>query len=835
MGIALRLLYLATPTLDSDQAIFGLMARHILHGERPWFQWGVHYMGALECYVAAAYMALLGPTRFALKLAPASFSLLFAYAAYAFGVAAGDRRVGLWAAALACLGVPYFIETSLRAEVYIEVLALGTIALVLALRAVTQQHGPRLARELALLGLVLGLAFWEQVNAVFYGSAIVLFWLVERPSLLRAAALWALPSFVLGSAPFWYEVATNGFALASNPKPVLFAERLTETLQTRLPMILASSGPLAKWLIAAHVASLGILLTIALRPNGAKPRAARLLVAYGAIAFLGYVASPFSGVKTLRYLIPLYTVFMIAPALALGELASGGSVVRRGSAVAIGLAMLASQAGPAIARAPVLDRVQLAHYLDGAESDRRLLSHLESLGLHEIYVADYWQSARWMFDAGERFTFATPFIDRRSEYLDAVDGSPRPAFLFDDDEQARAFESTLRLGGARYSKVALEGNLLYWNVLAAAGRGAEIPIVAATASTNSTDAMLASDRDAATRWESLAPQRRGMWFQVDLGAPRDVSEISLWPRSRNEMPRGLRVEVSLDGVGWNTVDQAHALWNPLSWGQGRPLPALDGWVVARFAETRCRWIRLVTLGGDEDDWGIAEIIVRGPPLDAPALSEIPPRGNGALFADPVIAARIPGAVRHWQGHVLPRHESLRDVSMVGPDDEILVPASDPLARDGADPRIGAVARSRRSFGGYALLGGIHLETDRWTRLSPTAWSEDRHSGSAWLDAGRVVAVAGVIVEHREAASSYPRGLVAEASSNGVDWGEPVPLQPRPDGLLWAGEQLMGTSLTRRIFLFPSPVNARFLRLAASPRHDHFPWVVRKATLLLPPP
>ena len=43
-GFALRLAYLATPGLDSDQAIFGLMAMHILRGE-----WSP-FLGAVEIW-----------------------------------------------------------------------------------------------------------------------------------------------------------------------------------------------------------------------------------------------------------------------------------------------------------------------------------------------------------------------------------------------------------------------------------------------------------------------------------------------------------------------------------------------------------------------------------------------------------------------------------------------------------------------------------------------------------------------------------------------------------------------------------------------------------------
>src|SRR5947207_8669544 len=78
----LRLGYLATPGLDSDGAIFGLMAIHILRGELPIFQWGLQYMGTIESFVAAPLMLVFGPTRFALDLSPVIFNMLFLYAVY---------------------------------------------------------------------------------------------------------------------------------------------------------------------------------------------------------------------------------------------------------------------------------------------------------------------------------------------------------------------------------------------------------------------------------------------------------------------------------------------------------------------------------------------------------------------------------------------------------------------------------------------------------------------------------------------------------------------------------------------------------------------------------
>ncbi|MBE0690593.1 MAG: hypothetical protein IH587_10785, partial [Anaerolineae bacterium] len=68
LGIALivaiigRILLLLSNTVSfhSDEAIVGLMARHILAGERPTFFFGQAYMGSLDAWLVALGFRLLG-------------------------------------------------------------------------------------------------------------------------------------------------------------------------------------------------------------------------------------------------------------------------------------------------------------------------------------------------------------------------------------------------------------------------------------------------------------------------------------------------------------------------------------------------------------------------------------------------------------------------------------------------------------------------------------------------------------------------------------------------------------------------------------------------------
>jgi F5/8 type C domain/Dolichyl-phosphate-mannose-protein mannosyltransferase len=840
-GLALRLLYLVTPGLDSDQAVFGLMAMHILRGELPIFQWGYHYMGTIESFVAAPLMLVFGPTRFALNLSPVLFSMLFAVSAYLFGREAAGRPTGLWALAFACFPPIYLVWTVVVARgAYSETLALGTLAAYFALRAVGADDPRSERNSLVGAGLTLGLAFWTHFNTVIYGGAILLFWLIERPRLVGRAIVWGGAAFFLASAPFWYGTILahfDTFLVTAPPSPP-FGQRLSRLFNYRLPIVLGVSFdggaiptlPVVAWLLVPiQLAALAATIVSALAAGEPRlRRAARLLLLITATLFLVYLPSPFSGANTQRYLVPLYTFLVIAPALLIHRLAR----LRPRAATALGVSLLALQVVPSIRDANVFDREDLRRYQADRAQEQRLFRTLEALGLVAVYADDYWDGARFTFDARERIVFANPFEDRRSEYLDLADGSEHPAFLFHHSLNAAAFEGTLRLAAARYTKKLVEGFTLIYGIESAPRGGAEIPIVAASARDDPIDASLATDHDAATRWTSLEPQRHGMWFVADLGGEQEIAEVTLWPRFASDTPRGLRVEISADRRTWQTVAQAEKYWGPCSWSRGRPLPSYDGWVVARFPPARARFVRLTELGVDPFyAWSIAELRVRAPST-GPAVSDpptVPP--DGRVLADPVLAARLRDGVRHWQGRVIRNFEYLRDVSLVSASDRLIVPSEDVLA-SGADPRIDAVAEHVSASGGDVVVSGLRLGTDAFARRAVKSLRFDDVAQRATVDLGAELAVAAVVVEHGDAVVSFPRGLVARTSADGENWSEPEPLAPRPSRPFWSDEGLVGASFTKRVFLFATPRHARFVELTAMPRHPKFPWILLAAEVLV---
>lgn len=106
-------------------------------------------------------------------------------------------------------------------------------------------------------------------------------------------------------------------------------------------------------------------------------------------------------------------------------------------------------------------------------------------------------------------------------------------------------------------------------------------------------------------WSSGVPQRAGMWFQVELPAPRRLAEIEFTSPPQGggrggappvgTFPRAYTVEVSLDGTRWSTAVA----------GQQGAGPS----TTAAFAPVRARFVRITQTSeaGDAAPWTIQRL------------------------------------------------------------------------------------------------------------------------------------------------------------------------------------------------------------------------------------
>jgi hypothetical protein len=110
---------------DSDQSVVGLMALDIAAGRRwPLFFDGQRYMGAVEGYVAAAFVLLFGHSPTVVAFSPLLFFGLFVAGQYLLWSRWADRTTGHLAGLVTLLGSPMLAVWSIIPRGgYIEVLA----------------------------------------------------------------------------------------------------------------------------------------------------------------------------------------------------------------------------------------------------------------------------------------------------------------------------------------------------------------------------------------------------------------------------------------------------------------------------------------------------------------------------------------------------------------------------------------------------------------------------------------------------------------------------------------------------------------------------------------
>ncbi len=337
-GIMLRLYILPTGRMpfEADEAIFYLMARHILNGARPLYFYGEAYGAATDSYLIALFYAFLGDTIAVGRLvqsleyfAGVGFTYLLARRLMP-GARLGPPAV-LWLMAIP----PLLISTwTTPALLYAVVIGLGSLLTYLGYRLLWEDAG-RLWRWV-LFGAVAGLSFWTfGILVVFMLPLFGLFlWQFDRrrwPVYLLSAL-----AFFLTSLPWWLQ-AIAGLQVVYDPgQPAVVSPlsiRLLGFFGLLLPAFLGFREPwspqffwlpLAPALLVFYLAAVVYALPWLRRRDPAAPALEPigwLLLAGQGLAWLVlYFGTRFSFDPTGRYILPLYPALFITAGLFLERL-----------------------------------------------------------------------------------------------------------------------------------------------------------------------------------------------------------------------------------------------------------------------------------------------------------------------------------------------------------------------------------------------------------------------------------------------------------------------------------------------------------------------------------
>src|SRR5262249_44478173 len=195
----------------------------------------------------------------------------------------------------------------------------------------------------------------------------------------------------------------------------------------------------------------------------------------------------------------------------------------------------------------------------------------------------------------QRLIVSDPYQESYPPYARAVDGAPRVGWWFGGRDDV--FENHLTALGLRYVFRPLGprngGAYVDFELPPDRLRELDPDTLRVTASPNPQAVERVVDRDALTFWSTDRPKQGGEWIQVDLGRTEPVTLVRWLPRVFQEIPSGLRLETSLDGVSWRTLVELPEYNGPFYWSAGRPmLRVRSGRVELRTAPTATRHLRI---------------------------------------------------------------------------------------------------------------------------------------------------------------------------------------------------------------------------------------------------
>jgi hypothetical protein len=445
--------------VNSDAAVVGLQAMHILHGEWSWFLWGAGYQASFDAALIAAAFAVTGPSALTLMVVPLVGHLILVGLAYDVL----RRAVGPGSAAVACLPL-VFAPQSVNGVALYAPREWAITAVVLAVWLAARAEGPRAPLWLAGSGFVAGFAVYldlftlqmtpaagvfalwravtgrsrgRSVGALLLGAAAgvaVIAWSRAQPvadaakagmTLERIGTNWTLMvdqclPYLLGVKVFVQDPVTLGHPQYPMPWPVQVIQALA----------VAAFGVAVCWAAVAVVGRIG-------------PAPVRQLGALGLIGSAasvgGFLVSTMpADLLSARYLAPIVWLapFTLAPAAhALGT---------RWFAALIAPFVVAVGIGGWYAFAPyVVDGAPVRDPRGVAREEAVLADALRAEGVRYA-AAQYWLAYRLTFLFVED-PVVVPLAgaeDRYRPYRDGFDTAPVVAYLFHPSEPRAQWQTT---------------------------------------------------------------------------------------------------------------------------------------------------------------------------------------------------------------------------------------------------------------------------------------------------------------------------------------------------------------------------------------------------------
>ena len=246
-GIILRIwIYrrlLGTP--NADEAVMGLMARHVLHGEFTTFYWGQPYGGPQEVYATVPLFWVFGSGWLALRIVPIVINAVACLVVWRVGRRTIGEPGATIAGALLWVWPPFTIAQLIhQSGFYASDVLYPPLLVLLALRVADRPTLPRTA----LLGFVFGLSVWETSQIVPVAIGIVAWLVWKAPRALHQAPA-AAAAAILGGLPWVVWNLTHGFNSLNQAKGSMPLQSLRLLASPMLPMTVGLRSPFSGTLL----------------------------------------------------------------------------------------------------------------------------------------------------------------------------------------------------------------------------------------------------------------------------------------------------------------------------------------------------------------------------------------------------------------------------------------------------------------------------------------------------------------------------------------------------------------------------------------------------------
>jgi hypothetical protein len=571
IGVAFRTaLVLREPyrCVDSDEAISGIMAMHILEGrELPLVYYGQPHGGAGSSYITAILFAITGPSAVALKMVAMGFFALFVLAFYLLARQEAGVPAALIGTGYLSFPPAYFTDHSIMADgLYAPMFFLGTLLFYLAGRWIREEGSWRLA---GIIGLVAGLALWTHLLAILYVVPAVIVMAIRARSRMMRTLPPLVGGTLIGAFPLilynlMHRGETAGF-LAGNVGAGSMITRLREAITAEMPTIIGmrdiaepfGPNPWFAWPVAAiWIGVLGIYVVRGLRKDDIRIGAVFLLCVPVIVALSGFRSFALHP----RYLSPCYAILP----LALGATAVWAwSRARPVVMVSLGLiALLHVWGNGGIWETGLLwEKWRPGNRWVQRDQDHAdLIRYLETNGVHHVFT-NYWIGYRLHLESGGRIipspylTHAGPELpceERYPPFTQEVRSRPTASYLFWEEQYPERNVVHSHVGSSRRRFI---GPFVLWtgipNPAAATVPGSllrdksDLRFRLPPGPSEGRGAL--ADGDFETVWRSLALQQPGMTLDIVLPEAIPVHGLDIAFRGQEPVPHGYRILSSPDG------------------------------------------------------------------------------------------------------------------------------------------------------------------------------------------------------------------------------------------------------------------------------------------------